>query len=163
MAAMVGVTEEMLKDRMQELMESGKLGEAIAQANAAMAAQAATVGEEIRFDPATPVAEVAEDTVKDETEVDPVPETPIPPAIAERFQARKAKREADAINPSHYQGFSNGAEVIDITENLNFNRGNAVKYAARAGAKNPDTLLEDLRKAKWYLEREIARVEQAGA
>lgn len=44
----------------------------------------------------------------------------------------------DAVNhPSHYaEGWSNGAEVIDITENLNFNRGNAVKYIARAGRKD---------------------------
>ena len=71
----------------------------------------------------------------------------------------------DNINPSHYQGFSNGAEVIDITENLNFNRGNAVKYLARAGRKgyvgmtSPEAELEDLRKAKWYVDREIARLE----
>lgn len=64
----------------------------------------------------------------------------------------------DAINPSHYKdGFSNGAQVIDITENLNFNRGNAVKYLARAGRKNPDTDKEDLFKALWYLNRELHR------
>ncbi|SKU46805.1 Protein of unknwon function (DUF3310) [Mycobacteroides abscessus subsp. abscessus] len=67
---------------------------------------------------------------------------------------------SDAINPSHYKdGYSNGAEVIDITENLNFNRGNAVKYIARAGKKDPTTEIQDLRKAKWYVDREIARVE----
>lgn len=67
----------------------------------------------------------------------------------------------DNINhPSHYaEGWSNGAEVIDITENLNFNRGNAVKYLARAGAKDPAKELEDLRKAEWYVQREIARIE----
>ncbi|UPK64919.1 DUF3310 domain-containing protein [Rhodococcus pyridinivorans] len=66
----------------------------------------------------------------------------------------------DSINhPAHYTGFSNGAEVIDITENLNFNRGNAVKYLARAGAKDPAKELEDLRKAEWYVQREIARIE----
>lgn len=66
----------------------------------------------------------------------------------------------DAVNhPSHYaEGWSNGAEVIDITENLNFNRGNAVKYIARAGAKNPDKLVEDLLKARWYLNRELGRL-----
>lgn len=57
-------------------------------------------------------------------------------------------------NPSHYQ-FSNGSQVIDITENLNFNRGNVVKYVARAGRKSRDPL-EDLRKARFYLDREIA-------
>jgi hypothetical protein len=67
----------------------------------------------------------------------------------------------DPVNhPTHYaQGWSRGAEVIDITENLNFNRGNAVKYLARAGAKDPARELEDLRKAAWYVAREIARLE----
>lgn len=66
----------------------------------------------------------------------------------------------DVVNhPSHYaDGWSNGAEVIDITENLNFNRGNAVKYIARAGKKDPAKELEDLQKAEFYLNREIARV-----
>ncbi|UVF61267.1 hypothetical protein SEA_DUNCANSLEG_94 [Mycobacterium phage DuncansLeg] len=67
----------------------------------------------------------------------------------------------DAINPSHYKdGWSNGAEVIDITENLNFNRGNAVKYIARAGAKDPNKTVEDLEKAQWYLERELKRLKR---
>jgi len=42
---------------------------------------------------------------------------------------------------------------------MNFNRGNAVKYTARDGLKNKDAEVEDLRKAVWYLEREIARIE----
>lgn len=68
-------------------------------------------------------------------------------------------QKRDAINPSHYKdGWSNGAEVIDITENLNFNRGNAVKYIARAGAKDPDKTIEDLEKAQWYLQRELKRL-----
>lgn len=62
------------------------------------------------------------------------------------------------ISPKHYQGFSNGAEVIDIAENLNFNRGNAIKYAARAGSKDPAKEIEDLEKARWYLSREIDRL-----
>ena len=66
---------------------------------------------------------------------------------------------SDAINPRHYKyGFSNGAEVIDITENLNFNRGNAVKYIARAGQKDVDKEIEDLTKARWYINREIGRI-----
>ena len=59
--------------------------------------------------------------------------------------------------PSHYTQF--GAEVIEIAGYLNFSRGNAVKYIARAGSKDPDKELEDLRKAKWYLEWEIRRLE----
>lgn len=65
----------------------------------------------------------------------------------------------DVVNhPPHYQGFSNGAEVIDITENLNFNLGNVVKYVSRAGRKT-DSPVEDLRKAQWYLNRELARID----
>lgn len=71
----------------------------------------------------------------------------------------------DAINPNHYQGFSNGAEAIDITENLTFNAGNVVKYAARAGrfdeSLNKNDLegrIEDLKKSRWYADREIERL-----
>lgn len=67
----------------------------------------------------------------------------------------------DSVNhPAHYQGFSNGAEIIDITENLSFNLGNVVKYVARAGRKHEEPL-EDLRKAQWYLDREIHRLQLA--
>ena len=72
---------------------------------------------------------------------------------------------SDAINPNHYQGFSNGAEVIDITENLTFNAGNVVKYGARAGrldeSLNKNDLegrIEDLKKSRWYADREIERL-----
>lgn len=65
----------------------------------------------------------------------------------------------DNVNkPAHYTGFTNNAEVIDITENLSFNRGNVVKYVCRAGKKLTSNELEDLLKAAWYLQREIDRV-----
>jgi hypothetical protein len=67
---------------------------------------------------------------------------------------------SDPINPDHYTRFP--VEVIDITEHLNFCRGNAVKYIARAGAKDPAKEIEDLQKAAWYLDREIVRLEKAG-
>jgi tRNA dimethylallyltransferase len=51
-------------------------------------------------------------------------------------------------------------EVIEITENLNFCRGNAVKYLCRAGLKDPEKELEDLKKARWYVDREISRLEK---
>lgn len=64
----------------------------------------------------------------------------------------------DSVNhPSHYTAYS-GLEVIDFTEQLNFNRGNAVKYIARAGLKSADTEIQDLRKAAWYINREIERI-----
>lgn len=65
----------------------------------------------------------------------------------------------DAVNhPSHYT--DGKIEVIDFIEqkNLNFHRGNAVKYIARAGKKDPAKEVEDLRKAVWYLNREIKRL-----
>ena len=63
---------------------------------------------------------------------------------------------ADKINPDHYK-LNNGFEVINLTETLTFNLGNVVKYVARAGKKEGSPLEEDLRKAKWYLDRELSR------
>lgn len=68
---------------------------------------------------------------------------------------------SDPINPKHYQGFTNGAQAIDIAENLTFNCGNALKYLARAGRMDGNSkgeILEDLHKAAWYVEREINRI-----
>lgn len=69
--------------------------------------------------------------------------------------------KADNVNhPGHYI-FSNGAEVIDITEQLSFNGGNAVKYVARAtrqDGKVKGNVLEDLEKAAFYVTREIERL-----
>lgn len=71
-------------------------------------------------------------------------------------------RGADGVNhPPHYTGHPSGIECISVTEHMTFCRGNAVKYIWRAGLKNPDTEIEDLRKAVWYLEREIKRLERS--
>ena len=67
----------------------------------------------------------------------------------------------DQINPDHYR-FPH-AEVIAITEGLPFCRGNVIKYVARAGRKDGGEELTDLRKAQWYLEREIIRMLNASA
>lgn len=69
---------------------------------------------------------------------------------------------SDPINPAHYQGFSNGAQVIDIVEHLPYNRGAAVKYLVRAGKKDPTKHVEDLLKALWYTQRELERIEGDG-
>lgn len=61
------------------------------------------------------------------------------------------------VHPSHYTAYK-GLEVIQLTEQMNFNRGNAVKYIARAGLKDPDSEIQDLEKAAWYINREIARL-----
>lgn len=60
-------------------------------------------------------------------------------------------------HPKHYQHAS-GTECIDVVEHMNFNRGNAVKYIWRAGAKGDE--IEDLKKARWYIDREIQRMEK---
>jgi hypothetical protein len=69
----------------------------------------------------------------------------------------------DAVNhPSHYTSDPSGVECIQITEHRNFCVGNAMKYMWRAGLKG-DTLakqLEDLKKARWYITREIERLEK---
>lgn len=72
-----------------------------------------------------------------------------------------AHDDYDYINPAHYKGFSNGAETIDIVENLTYNRGAAVKYLARGGNKPGEDTLRDLNKALWYVQREISRLEKA--
>lgn len=62
----------------------------------------------------------------------------------------------DHINsPTHYGGADNLYETIKVIEawDLGFNLGNCLKYISRAGKKG--SRLEDLEKAKWYLEREI--------
>ncbi len=65
--------------------------------------------------------------------------------------------DPDVHHPAHYTAYK-GLEVIQLTEQMNFNRGNAVKYVARAGIKNPETEVQDLEKAVWYLNREIQRI-----
>lgn len=65
----------------------------------------------------------------------------------------------DIVNhPPHYT--DGKIEVIDFIEDkkLNFHRGNAVKYIARAGKKDPTKEVEDLEKAVWYTNREIQRI-----
>lgn len=64
-------------------------------------------------------------------------------------------------HPAHYADLGN-IEPIDVIEDwkLNFHRGNALKYIARAGKKNVATEVEDLKKAAWYLQREIDNLEK---
>lgn len=77
-----------------------------------------------------------------------------------RERVGKMEEAPDNVNhPSHYNQYK-GVEVIDLTEQMNFNRGNAVKYICRAGFKDPEKELEDLEKAKWYLDREINRIKE---
>ena len=62
----------------------------------------------------------------------------------------------DHVNhPRHYTQHPSGVECIDVTEHFNFNIGNAIKYLWRTDLKNSP--IENLQKAKWYIEREIER------
>lgn len=72
----------------------------------------------------------------------------------------KQTKQNDLVNrPAHYT--DGGIETIDFIEakKLNFCRGNAVKYISRAGKKDPDKEIEDLKKAAWYINHEIQRLE----
>ena len=76
-------------------------------------------------------------------------------------QEQNKKIMNDIVNhPSHYT--DGKIEVINFIEDkcLNFHRGNAVKYIARAGKKDPTKEIEDLKKAEWYIHREIQRLEK---
>lgn len=64
----------------------------------------------------------------------------------------------DVVNhPPHYNAHPSGVECITVTEHMNFNLGNAVKYIWRAGLKS-DAPVTDLEKAAWYINREITRL-----
>lgn len=64
--------------------------------------------------------------------------------------------------PQHYRNHPSGVECITITQHMNFCRGNAIKYVWRAGEKGgKDKEIEDLRKARQYLDIEIKRLESA--
>jgi hypothetical protein len=64
---------------------------------------------------------------------------------------------SDNVNhPRHYTKHPSGVECIQITEHMTFNLGNAVKYIWRADLKGKQ--VEDLKKAVWYINREIERI-----
>lgn len=63
---------------------------------------------------------------------------------------------SDNVNhPKHYNEHPSGIECIQITEHMNFNIGNAMKYLWRSDHKNG---IEDLSKAIWYINREMQRL-----
>ena len=83
------------------------------------------------------------------------PSTLVPNAVASM-----ALYADDMVNhPPHYK--TGGIETIDFIEakNLGYNLGNVVKYVSRADYKG--RLVEDLKKAEWYLKREIANMEKS--
>lgn len=71
---------------------------------------------------------------------------------------QEKRQEHDPVyHPRHYTSHPSGIECIQVTRHMNFNRGNAIKYIWRAGEKG--NLIEDLKKAIWYLQDEIGRIE----
>lgn len=62
---------------------------------------------------------------------------------------------SEVDHPKHYVNHPSGVECIQITEHMNFNLGNAIKYIWRADLKGKD--IQDLEKAVWYIQREIQR------
>jgi hypothetical protein len=68
----------------------------------------------------------------------------------------------DLVNaPPHYRKHPSGVECVTIAEHFNFNLGNAIKYIWRAGLK--EAVIQDLEKARWYLDREIQRLKKPQA
>lgn len=70
-------------------------------------------------------------------------------------------KKSDPVNhPPHYTQDPSGVECIEITRHRNFNIGNAIKYLWRAGLKDGNSDIQDLKKAVWYIEDEIKRLEK---
>ena len=86
-------------------------------------------------------------------------EQPTPPPT--KMIREGVKPTNTPITPDHYGGANNTYEAIKVIEawGLNFSIGNVVKYISRAGKKENTTALQDLLKAKKYLEFEIAKHE----
>ena len=65
----------------------------------------------------------------------------------------------DTVNhPAHYNSHPSGVECITVVEHFGFNVGNAIKYLWRCGLKGDE--IEDLKKALWYVQREIEKREK---
>lgn len=74
-------------------------------------------------------------------------------------EMRKRQMSDDPVTaPKHYKSHPSGVECIDIVEHMPFCIGNAIKYLWRYQLKNNAT--EDLKKARWYIDREIQRLEK---
>lgn len=69
-----------------------------------------------------------------------------------------AKKNDPVNRPTHYTQHPSGIECIQITEHMGFNLGNALKYIWRCDLKAD--AIEDLKKARWYIDREIAKRER---
>lgn len=80
----------------------------------------------------------------------------IVPPVSSAQPSEPAPTSVDMVNkPPHYRGHPSGIECIQITEHMGFNLGNALKYIWRCDLKKD--AIEDLEKAKWYIERELKK------
>ena len=94
-----------------------------------------------------------DDDLKTSTEVDEV-------IYDFQVSCTQEKIENDAVNnPKHYTNHPSGIECIQVTEHMGFNLGNAMKYIWRCDLKKD--AIEDLKKARWYLDREINKRENS--
>ncbi len=67
----------------------------------------------------------------------------------------------DPVNkPVGYNSHPSGIQCIEVTQHMNFCLGNAIKYLWRAGIKDPNKTKEDLKKAIWYINKEIERLDK---
>jgi hypothetical protein len=73
----------------------------------------------------------------------------------------ETKAPVGVNHPKHYNAHPSGVECITVVEHMGFNLGNAIKYIWRADEKG--AAMEDLHKAAWYVNREIARRRRAAA
>ena len=74
------------------------------------------------------------------------------------YDSKACKAPDPVNNPKHYTGHPSGIECIQITEHMGFNLGNALKYIWRCDLKKD--AIEDLKKARWYIDRELAKREK---
>ncbi|BCF96613.1 hypothetical protein PPGU19_011820 [Paraburkholderia sp. PGU19] len=82
---------------------------------------------------------------------------------AQKYPPIVPSRSAEQVDhPKHYNAHPSGIECIDVVEHMGFNLGNAMKYIWRCDEKRD--AIEDLKKARWYIEREIEkRLKERGA
>lgn len=88
----------------------------------------------------------------------------MPPFVSSHPVGNSAMTHQDhdpVEHPKHYCSHPSGIECIEITRHMNFNCGNVIKYLWRCGLKDSAPSIEDLRKAAWYLNDEINRVQGA--
>lgn len=86
----------------------------------------------------------------------------VPCGLNKDERAALSTKEDDAVNhPDHYTTHPSGVECIQITEHMGFLDGNAMKYLWRHRDKGKP--VEDLKKARWYIDRLIAKYEREEA